>query len=334
MNIALCNEEAPFSTAGAVVMNAMKENERLVKALRNAVEEAFSLIRNVTFDDPYEDADNPILFFPTRTHIGEPGQAVDQLLHQILERTIRKHLPDALVIGEERHPTGMAFSKTFRLCAVIDALDGTAQLKILSGAWGVVALLYGINPDDLNDWMLLAAVVVDAEGGVVTNGRLDNFVELGRVDSKNSWIHSDRGLNSGKKPMIAMGSYKPSATDVLAKVRGELGELLFFNAGGSPSIRKIITYPEAVMITPASSTVWDGIGALLIQRAGGYVVLLGETEPCAEKQIMSWYDQFPFKPTGTGSAYDLVPIRTVPPHVAGRDQNHVMEIARRLKQFY
>lgn len=126
---------------------------------------------------------------------------------------------------------------------------------------------------------------------------------------------------------VLVGGYKPSWHNGFVQLLAGLDDCVVFNTAGAPVTRKAILNSDVVVIQRAS-TLWDGIGAYLFARAGGYVVFDGSTEPLPREAVEQWFDRLPYEyRDGVGVTESIC----IPAFVAGMDWERTAAIASAVK---
>lgn len=235
--------------------------------------------------------DDTVWMTSSPDHMGDPAMKVDQSIHQFADARLRAEVSGIQVFGEESTLSNLLLrTRDYRYLAYLDAVDGSAQAWSLPGAWGHVTVIQefkGVEAEKpLCELRFLG--VLDAEGGVTMAEESVDFVGVDMVDRlfeqdtyDDDWISYTREgeiFEVTKRPVVLVGGYKPSWWTKFAALRLAICKRwpdakqtpgsAVFNTAGAPVTRKVIQNADNVAIQLTASTLWDGVAAALVARAG------------------------------------------------------------------
>lgn len=292
--------------------------------------------------------DDTVWMTSSPDHMGDPAMKVDQSIHQFADSRLRAAVSGIQVFGEESTLSNLLLrTRDYRYLAYLDAVDGSAQAWSLPGAWGHVTVIQEFMGVEAGKPLceLRFLGVLDAEGGVTMAEESVDFVGVDMVDRleqdtyDDDWISYTREgeiFEVTKRPVVLVGGYKPSWWTKFAALRLAICQRwpdarqnpgpAVFNTAGAPVTRKVIQNADNVAIQLTASTLWDGVAAALVARAGGHVYRVGEREPVPNEEVWGWWSNFGYR-RKEGKEAEWEPAPIIPAFVTGMDGDRVREVA-------
>src|SRR5688572_28605370 len=119
----------------------MDGRKAISRALRHALRSGHTEARKQLLRLNQLDADS--LFFPIdgSRHVGDPQHAVDAIVLDEVENSLREHFPLIRVVGEESLRSIPAREYPV---AVVDPIDGTKPFTHVGEAWAVVLVILAL----------------------------------------------------------------------------------------------------------------------------------------------------------------------------------------------
>lgn len=281
-------------------------------------------------------------------HMGDPAQEVDQHMHQYLDSMLKQAVPGIQVFGEEQPLRQALLNQTFQHAAFIDPIDGSAAAWSLPGGWGQVVVIQKFinrDSDGTPHFQLLYAAVVDAEGGITEFEISNPYVTVNIIDqgfSGGEAYDSEISYSGGSQEItgnttVLIGGYKPKPSwwtpfvTLRAALLDALPSAQVFNIAGAPTTRKVIQNADNVVVQVNSSTLWDGIGALLVAKAGGTVIRFGSLNPLPTADILQLANEAAYIRSPDGK---LTEARPFPPFIAGMSPERVFKVAEQCTKIF
>ncbi len=291
-------------------------------------------------------ADEDVWMLEDPDHMGDPAQKVDQHMHQFAASGLHKVVPRIQVFGEEAPMSQLLLSRDFQYLAYLDAIDGSAQAWALPGAWGHVVIVQqyeGLKEGEPSCPVRYIGVLA-AEGGTtvfdvsqpyVAVDMIDQMFEGGDVFDDEIAYDGDTIFEVTREPVVLVGGYKPAwwarFCGLRERIAAEWPRAQVFNTAGAPVTRKVIQNGDNIAIQLTASSLWDGSGAALIARAGGFVVPIGEDEPLPRDEVLAWWSKLGYEPDPDAGGKKYRAAMRVPPFVAGMRLDRVKMAAQMCK---
>ncbi len=299
-------------------------------------------------------------------HMGDPAKKADRQVHQYATGLLVRSIPNIQVFGEEEDLTNLVLDPyQFKYIAYLDAIDGSAQAWSLPGGWGHVLVIQQFIMADPASGLPVCeprfVAVVDAEGRIVSAEPLElsayvdvSLVGRPHLESVNDTLESEPAVTEWMSdydnltydaegdqfsitgaPILMVGGYKPKTWPLFSRLRSMMREAWsaapVFNTAGSPVTRKVIQNADNVAVQLGPSTLWDGVCAALVARAGGCVIPIGQVEPPSVDIVWGWWKHFGYK-RSKDNPDRWEPDHCIPPFVAGMDPERVATVAKMCRE--
>lgn len=186
-------------------------------------------------------------------HLGESPIPADRQTHTVMAGVIRRHIPTALVVGEEAREDewNQAQSAESGYIFSIDPIDGSVPYSSLTFGYSSNVLVHRRWPQ--KDYLLLSAV---ANSSGATALYEEGTIYVGDIHDRNSFTIVGAPLDDPLEGSVALLGALPRHR---AKVRGVLQDqdAIVFTTGGAPASLGLVVGSLESLIASSPQTLHD-----------------------------------------------------------------------------